>query len=832
VRGNAGLWWCETSRTILRGCVLFVASVVGLVATAAVAQTQNAYRFPIGPYGQPPGPTNAAACASQPYWPSAAQACQATKAFHPVCDRINAVYRNHVATLTSPTTCFLTWEYSNLPNGAWSGFSANIGLEQVCPVGTKWVAAANACVPIVEEDRTKPRPGLGDACHGNPIYPLSSSKRERIDVGVSIGWHAMELTYDSLGAVPTTAVVQGASASASPAVFGSLWFGSLHRSIKIEHGLRGARVSRGDGQEVSFVGNGSGGFTAPPRVNDRLVSVAGGYRYYDAAEKTIESYDALGRLGQIQRAAGQTLFFNYSVAADARAPGAGYLLDVADSFGRVVQFSYDNSGKVITVTDITGRNIVLSYTDGNLTSLTWQDSKVRSALYESTQFSWALTGIVAEDGVRKSTFGYDAAGRAASTSHAGNVNRFSVAYATPPSIVVTDTFDAQAGIVRRVRSWQPPTAPVVTTPLNNTVSLGVTTVADNPAVSTRSQPAGSGCDASTSAQAFDANRNLVSRDDFNGNRVCYANDLARNLETVRVEGLALNASCGVTTPGAALPTGSRKISTQWHPDWRLLALVAEPGRRTTYVYNGRPDPFANNGIASCVAGNPLLSDGKPLAALCKMVEEATTDPDGAQGFGAAAQPNVSPRIQTWSYNPHGQVLVHDGARSDTADVSTFQYYGTTTFSTSNPDEAGYRVGDLWKSTNPQGHVMEYLLYNKAGQPRQALDGNGVVMTNQYDARQRLTVSTVGNQTTTREYWDTGLLKKVTQPDNSWSLYEYDAAQRLYRISDNTGNSETYLLDNLGNRKRQDVADPSNSLRRRILRDVDGLGRIERLTGRE
>jgi YD repeat-containing protein len=810
-----------------------IAALASLVALSAFAQSpQNAYRFPIGPYGAPPGPTNAAVCASQPYWPSAAQACQATKSFHPACDRISAVYRNHVATLTSPTSCYLTWEFSNVPNGPWSPYQATIGLEPVCPAGTKWIPAVNACVNIVEEDRTRPRPDNGDACHGNPIYPLSSTKRERVDTGVTVGWHSLQLTFDSIGAVPTTSIVQGATASASPAAFGTHWFGSLHRSIKVEHGLRGARVSRGDGQEVSFVGNGAGAFVAPARINDRLVSVAGGYRYYDAAEHTIESYSGAGRLTQMQKASGVVLSFDYSVGADARAPDAGYLLDVIDSFGRKLQFSYGADGRVTKITDTTGRDILVGYTGGNLSSLTWQDSTATTFLYENSAFPWALTGVIPEDGRRKSWFGYDDAGRATSTKYSGDVNRYSVSYTTPPSIVVTDTYDAQANVVRRIRSWQVPTTPVLTTPKNYAVTIGVTTVADNPAVSSRSQPPGSGCDASTSAQAFDANRNPFSRDDFNGNRVCYAHDMARNLETVRVEGLALNASCAPAASGTPLPTGSRKISTAWHPDWRLPSVVAEPGRQTTYVYNGRPDPFASNATANCVAGSPLLADGKPLAVLCKMVEQATTDSTGADGFAATPEANVSLRVQTWTYNSLGQPLTHDGPRTDVADLTTFEYRTATTFSASDPDEAGYRFGDLWKTINPAGLVTEYLLYNKSGRLLQSQDSNGVISSHLYDARQRNWSSTVGTQTTTREYWPYGLLKKLTLPDLSWTYYEYDAAHRLFHMRDNVGNSVTYLLDELGNRKEERVKDSSNAERRYLERGIDTLGRIDRITGRE
>lgn len=71
---------------------------------------------------------------------------------------------------------------------------------------------------------------------------------------------------------------------------------------------------------------------------------------------------------------------------------------------------------------------------------------------------------------------------------------------------------------------------------------------------------------------------------------------------------ACSAVTGAGT-GAGLPTGSRKVSTQWHPDWSLASKVAEPGRITMSVYNGRPDPFNGNAIVSCAPGTVLLPDG-------------------------------------------------------------------------------------------------------------------------------------------------------------------------------------------------------------------------------
>ena len=346
----------------------------------------------------------------------------------------------------------------------------------------------------------------------------------------------------------------------------------------------------------------------------------------------------------------------------------------------------------------------------------------------------------------------------------------------------------------------------------------------------QSQPAGSGCNASSSAIAYDANGNVASRDDFNGSRVCYASDLSRNLETTRVEGLANTASCSSVTPAnAALPLGSRKVSSQWHPDWRLQSKVAEPGKLTTSIYNGQPDPFNSNAIASCAPATALLPDGKPIAVLCKTVEQATTDGDGHLGFTAVLQPGVANRVRSWTYTQYGQVLT---AKDPLGNTTTNTYYPDTSFTGVNPNAVGHTIGDLQTVTNALGKVTSYGQYDKHGNLLQSTDPNGVVTTNSYDLRQRLLSTSVGGQTTGYTYDAAGQLLKVTAPDASWIGYEYDPAHRMTATKDNLGNRIEYVLDNAGNRTAENVKGTGGALRRTLARSIDALGRVQQTTGRE
>ena len=272
-----------------------------------------------------------------------------------------------------------------------------------------------------------------------------------------------------------------------------------------------------------------------------------------------------------------------------------------------------------------------------------------------------------------------------------------------------------------------------------------------------------------------------------------------------------------------MPAYSRRISTQWHPIWRLETKIAEPLRLTTKVYNGQPDPFNGGATASCAPSTATLPDGSPITVLCKQVEQATTDHNGALGFSAALAPTseVPTRVQQWTYNQYGQVLT---ATDPLNKVTSYSYYGSTT--------ADYTKGDLEKVTNAANHVTRYTKYNPAGQWLEMLDANGVATTRTFDLRQRLKTTTTAGLTTRYDYWPTGLLKQVTLPDTTFVSYDYDDAHRLIAITDNLGNKVSYTLDNSGNRIGKTVADPRGKLDRTLTRIPDALGRIQQVTGRE
>ena len=696
---------------------------------------------------------------------------------------------------------------------------------------------------------------------GNPIYPLTGAKRQDIDLGVQLLGEPLRLGYDTRTRIPG-APADEIGTPQQKAAFGPLWESNWHKSMVLQTAepgggygnvvlRRGASIRTSAGvsgfDSCSTGGSGNNGgseinYVPTVELSQKIKYSGGAGQLLDAEALTLERYAIDGAIVDLNRARGGVLTYNYSDSSTPanEAPIAGLLIQVGDSFGRTVKFRYEQpvdasqSPRVVLITAPDGLIIRLDYdANGYLRTLTWPDGTVRTFTYEQSGLPWALTGVVDENNKRHSNYTYDNVGRATSTELAGGVDRYTVSYPGGQAAAWSVTEVPGVNILCREHRWVAPTGTTLTLPNGQSSAMQAGITQGMVGLTNQSQPAGSGCTASTSAQDYDPNGNVNQIDDFSGTRTCYANDLTRNLQTVRIEGLANTQACSASTPAnAALPTGSRKVSTKWHPDWRLSTTVAEPGRITTSIYNGQPDPFNGGAATSCAPSTALLPDGKSIAVLCKQVEQATTDADGHLGFSAGLQSGVANRQTTWTYNQYGQVLTEDGPRTDVSDVTTYTYYSDASFTGEGAAAQGHFIGDLQSVTNAAGKVTSYSKYNRHGQLLESTDPNGVLTVNTYDLRQRLLSSTVGGQTTSYAYDPVGQLKKVTLPDASWIGYDYDDAHRQIAVYDHKGNRTEYKLDNAGNRTGETTKDPNGALKRQLSRSIDALGRVQQTTGRE
>jgi len=413
-----------------------------------------------------------------------------------------------------------------------------------------------------------------------------------------------------------------------------------------------ATILRGDGKQYIFA-NVGGVWTTDPDFNavlTRQLDTDGNVSAWTLKlpDDSLESYDKDGKLIAVSDRAGLGVHLSYDI--DQR------LSTVSDPFGRSLAITYDALSRVSTLTDPDNKTTTFAYdSNQNLISVTYPDLAVRTYLYESLIFPHAVTGIIDENNNRYSTYAYDDFGHAIASGLAGGADQVNIAFNADGSETVTDALGTARTYV-----------------FNVVQGLVVT--------STVSQPCEKCAGVTAKAQTFDANANVASRLDFNNNLACYSYDLARNLQTQRVEGLS-----GTACPGVAIPGVTRTTTTEWDATFRLPRRIAEPLRITTFTYDAH--------------GNVLSRTVQP-----------TGDGSGALGLSAAAigTPRTWSYAYTYSASVPGQVihLVIDGPRSDVADVTSYDWDGS---------------GNLIAVTDALGHVTALGNYDAHGRAQLITD---------------------------------------------------------------------------------------------------------------
>jgi YD repeat-containing protein len=703
-----------------------------------------------------------------------------------VCSEVEGFAQSVQPSCSVPGT-FSSAIYTGNTSGGLCALSCTNQNGQNCG-GTLPVTAATT--PISPKDAgSPPNP---DAVAGDPIVMSIGNKIQS----------AVDYQAPGPNALQFTRYYNSATIASSAANFGQGWMHNYAASINTISSTAVA-VSRPDGKAITFNLVGST-WTPDADVSDRLVellngSTVTGWQYTNAANDSLETYDAYGNLSSIAYREGTVVSMTYATGTGAPT-FPGQLLSVTDSFGRKISFSYVNDF-IHTMTDANGGIYTYAYGalgTGVLSSVTYPDTFSESYLYNESAYTGglnlptALTGVMDENNSRYTTTWYGTGGAAIQTqlapALAGNVGLFKM----------TNTLDGTG----RIQSV------ALVDPLGAARGRTFASIVGRNRVSTVTKPAANGSPTASKSYNYDANGNVAEVIDLNGNVQCAVYDLTRNLETGRVEGMVPGSTCptNIATYVPTAGTVQRKILTNWHAIWHLPIKRAEPLKITTWVYNG-------DGGVYCAPTTAKVGVN-PIGVVCSRSEQATTDATGGAGFGATA--SGSPRVWAYTYNSFGQVLTAKGPRTDVNSTTTYTYYTCTT---------GAQCGQIDTISNALSQVTTFLTYNGNGQPLTISDPNGVVTTLTYDARLRLKSKQVGTETTSYSYYPTGLLDVVTLPDSSTIQFTYDAAHRLTQITDGLGNYVKYTLDAMGNRTAENSYDPSGTLHRSHTRVFNAVNEL-------
>ena len=147
------------------------------------------------------------------------------------------------------------------------------------------------------------------------------------------------------------------------------------------------------------------------------------------------------------------------------------------------------------------------------------------------------------------------------------------------------------------------------------------------------------------------------------------------------------------------------------------------------------------------------------------------------------------KLLSMTYDENGKILTQKDIHGQ---VTNYEYY---------PNTSSY-FGLLKKVTTPSGKWTQINSYDSNGNVLTASSFDGVSIVNTYNTLSQLTSTkeTVGSmsRTTSYEYDNDNLLKKVTYPNGYIIEMTYDRLGKILTTSDNTGESISFTYDTKGN----------------------------------
>ncbi|MFC3652284.1 DUF6531 domain-containing protein [Dyella humi] len=556
-------------------------------------------------------------------------------------------------------------------------------------------------------------------------------------------------------------------------------------------------VIRDDGRQFVFTSSYNNGgpqtWTSDTDVHDQLTELydssgdVSGWQYFDASNRVIERYSTQGSLLSVTDATGKVTTFSYtSVPGLATGTTDLVLASITSPAGRVLNLTYASSGSLASLGLPDGSTVAYQQDANlNLATVTYPDGKVFQYVYNETAYAGGnypnlMTGIVDEAGVRFATFSYQGINQPYQTSNAGGVNTFVSSF--PAGSPTTSTF---------------------TTPLNATHTFNWTTINSRSFVSSVASSC-SGCTTATTSYAYDANGNQTQMTDPLGNvtNYTYATD-GSGLETQRVEAVGT--------------TAQRTIQTSWNEAIRqplqstVLNTSGNPVGSTQWVYNS-----AGQTLARC--------DIDPTNSAASGYSCSNT---GAVPAGVRRSTNTyCTAIDTVRCPILGLMLTATGPRSDFTQTTAYSYYmAASAVNCGTPGAACYQPGDLHTITDAAGHVTTIASYDADGRVTRLIDANGINTDLTYTPRGWLASRTVGGAQTVIGYTPYGAVSSFTDSDGVTTIYGYDAAHRLVRITDAQGNYVQYALDAAGDKTAEQTYDASGMVHKSLSRTFNPLGQL-------
>ena len=475
---------------------------------------------------------------------------------------------------------------------------------------------------------------------GNPCEPATGNKIIQETDFEGVGLHFYR-TWHSQAPKNTSTI-------------GSRWVHSYADFLELNGVGDPVAVITPDGYYMTLYEASTGVFLAPEHAGIRV--------YPDAATFVVEygtgekrTYDATGRLSEVEVSPGQTATVNYNATT-------GVLQSVVGPFGHTLTLRYHSSlGYMTFLYWPDGKSVRYSNEESNgnrrLTQVSYPSSRNRFYLYQDNNWVDYITGITDELGNRYATYTYDAGtGKVLSSERAGGAGRVTLSYGSD-STTVTDGDG-------RAETYDFSVSPWTGKRLDGTTLNGTSTTLVR-----------AGSD-------IDTLQRLISRTDAGGNVTTYGYDTHHRTSVTEASGTA----DARTTTYEYLRPGSSRITK-----WSRASERGTGNVETVISYNALdlPTTIVESGYDS--AGNPI-----------SRTTTMTYNASGQMLTIDGPRTDVSDMTTFTYYNcttgdECGQLHTISNALGHT---TTFNSYDA--------------AGRLTKETDPNGYVRQYTYSNVTG----------------------------------------------------------------------------------------------------------------------
>jgi RHS repeat-associated protein len=500
------------------------------------------------------------------------------------------------------------------------------------------------------------------------------------------------------------------------------------------------------------------------------------------------------------------------------------LTTITDAAGRITGFSYDASGKLVTITGPDGKIYSFKVINDMLAGITYSDGGHWDYTYDD--YGFILSKV--DPAGYTTTYSYDDEYRVAtSVDPEGNVRAL---YYPSDDEGETDVLTTEL-VEKDGTVWQYEYDAYLGDLLGKVDAEGnVTSYTHDDEGNTLSE---TGPDGKTTSYTYDAVGNRTSITDPAGDTTTYTyNDYGQTTSIKDSQGDTTSYTYDDRGNQTAVTDPVGNITKYQYDSQGRITLITNPAGQTSgMTYDGygniatMTDATGNSTIFTYDTGGNLISQKDSLGNvttfeydnsgnMIKVVDSqgnvSAYSYDANGNRTATTDANGNSTYSTYNYK--GQVFSTTDALGN---VTTYEYGSSGCSSCSaSPDKLTsltdangntttfiYDVmGRLEKEINPLGKATSYT-YDVSGNMTSRTDANGNTILYSYDILGRLQTKTYPDQTVTSFTYDAkGNMLTAANQDIAYAM-QYDKQGRLTMVSDSNGKAISSVYDVLGNRTK-------------------------------